>query len=224
MKMAALTLGKLIVKELGLETSVDTLSRWMAHYVAQQMIDVENAGDGDDKQAMEQRCFDTILKLWKHRAYYEPGNKPFESFMPIFQTIEKMNPDNDDPFFFNPTYMNKDETELNMDDAIKQYLLLATGIDEVTRVWLEFIFQKAAMLALDEKTMQWVEAATPFADNDEVSLINNLSIEYPAGDNNSTDFKEEKKKQFEQRIEQLKKYREFNEELIALYKDELERV
>ena len=34
---AILELGKLFVKELDLEKSVDTLSRWMAHYVAEKI-------------------------------------------------------------------------------------------------------------------------------------------------------------------------------------------
>ena len=67
MREEILNLGKLLVGELGLEYSVDTLSRWMAHYIAEQMRIIEST-ENDDKKLAEEKCFETILKLWKHRT------------------------------------------------------------------------------------------------------------------------------------------------------------
>ncbi len=218
MKREVLNLGKLLVEELGLESSVDTLSRWMAHYIAQQMSEIENA-TGADKQAAEGKCFETILKLWKHRAYYETGDKPFESFEPIFQTLDMLNPDNEEPFYFQSDYSTRGKLN-NTDDTVKQYLLLATQIDEVVRVWLKFIFQHAAEQAVDEKTKEWIKKAAPLADNDEASLIVRIVSEHDIDEKD----REEKTKLLKHRIEQLKSFREFNEELIAMYEEELETV
>ena len=55
-----LTLGKLIVKELELEPT-DTLGHWMAHHISELISKVETPS-----QEIEQRCFETILTLWKH--------------------------------------------------------------------------------------------------------------------------------------------------------------
>jgi hypothetical protein len=215
MNTEVLKLGKLLVKELGLESSVDTLSRWMAHYIAQQMTEIESSS-GTDKQAAEEKCFVTILKLWKHRAYYETGDKPFENFEPIFQTLDTLNPDNEEPFYFQSEYAARDKSD-NADDAVKQYLLMATKIDETVRVWLKFIFQHAAEQAVDEKTKEWIKAAAPLTDNDEASLIVRILSEHDIDEKD----REEKTKLLKHRIEQLKSFREFNEELIAMYEEEL---
>lgn len=212
-----LNLGKQLVKELGLESSVDTLSRWMAHYIAQQMSEIETTA-GADKHAAEEKCFDTILKLWKHKAYYKTGNKPFENFIPIFQTLDRLNPDNEEPFYFQSEYFTRNESD-NTDDVVKQYLMMATKIDESVRVWLKFIFQQAVKQAVDEKTMEWINVAAPLAANDETSLIIRILSE---SDFEEKD-KEEKAKLIEHRIEQLKSFREFNEELIAMYEEELKQ-
>lgn len=221
MKREVLNLGKLLVKELGLESSVDTLSCWMAHYIAQQMIEIENA-TGADKEAAEEKCIETILKLWKHRAYYETGDKPFEKFEPIFQTLDRLNPDNEEPFYFQSDYSTRGKLN-NTDDAVKQYLLIATKIDEIVRVWLKFIFQHAAEQAVDEKTKEWLKAAAPLANNDEASLIVRILFDHDIAENDIADNKEEKVKLFERRIEQLKSFRGFNEELISMYEEELKQ-
>lgn len=218
MNKEVLKLGKLLVKELGLESGVDTLSRWMAHYIAQQMSEIENS-TGADKQAAEEKCFETILKLWKHRAYYETGDRPFENFESIFQTLDRLNPDYEEPFYFQSEYSTKGKLN-NTDNAVKQYLLLAIQIDEVVRVWLKVIFQHAAEQALDEKTKEWIKAATPLTDNDEASLIVHILSEHDIDEKN----RKEKTKLLKHRIEQLKSFREFNEELIAMYEEELETV
>ena len=65
-------LGKALVEELGLEPGVDTLARWMAHYIAEKITLAKNA-HGDEKIKAEQQCFDAILKLWQHRSRLPNG-------------------------------------------------------------------------------------------------------------------------------------------------------
>jgi len=43
MQKRIINLGKALVEELGLDTGVDTLARWMAHYIAEQMEIAKNA-------------------------------------------------------------------------------------------------------------------------------------------------------------------------------------
>ena len=56
-----INLGKFLVKQLNLDKSVDTLGRWMAHYLALKISEAENA-KGKDKIALEEECFKTILQ------------------------------------------------------------------------------------------------------------------------------------------------------------------
>jgi len=218
MKTEALKLGELLVRELGLEESVDTLSRWMAHYIAQKMSDIEK-GTGDEKLAAEADCFETILKLWKHKAYYQAGAKPFENFEPIFRTLYGINPNSEKPYYFQSEYSNVNDSDA-IEDPVKKQLLLASQIDKTARIWLKAIFQKAADCAMDEKTEEWINAAAPFANNDESPLI--IRILYEMNDENEVvDDKEEMIALINKRIEQLKCFRKSNEVLIAMYEEEL---
>jgi hypothetical protein len=224
MKTEALNLGKLLVKELGLESSVDTISRWIAHYIAQQMIEAENT-DGDEKQKVEERCFNSILKLWEHRAYYEDKKKPFESFIPIFSLLEKLCPDNEEPFFFRANKPVRDKLEDKMNESVKHLLSLASGIDSTARIWLEYVFQQAAFYATDDRVIEWIEAALPFSnDDDEIALIERLLLINEESNDDATICEKKRIEQVDYRIEQLKGYRKFNEELIAMYEEEVNRL
>ena len=61
-----LNLGNKLVEELNMIDSNDTLSRWMAHYIAELIHNAEKA-EGEAKIALEKECCDTILKLWAIR-------------------------------------------------------------------------------------------------------------------------------------------------------------
>ena len=69
-------LGRQIVKELGLEPSVDTLGRWMAHHLAELLNRAENAPD-EEKDAARRECSDLIVELWIHRASLPTNRRPW---------------------------------------------------------------------------------------------------------------------------------------------------
>lgn len=219
MKEEILSLGNLLVNEMGLESSVDTLSRWMAHYIAEQMRIIEFAEE-DEKKLAEEKCFETILKLWKHMRYYKSGLRPFEDFEPIFKTISRLNPDNKNSYYFQNEYSRRKADGESEKDVVAQYLSLATGVDDAARIWLKFIFQSAAEAAVDEKMKEWIEAAIPLSDNAETSLIVRI-----LSNDELDDFEDNpvnRVKYLERRIEQLEGFRYFNEELISMYKKEVE--
>ena len=56
-----LALGKKIVDELDADQPVDTLSRWMAHYIAEKIGDAETATDEARDRKMSE-CSDTIFE------------------------------------------------------------------------------------------------------------------------------------------------------------------
>src|SRR4051794_2577180 len=63
-----LALGRQIVSELGLEPGVDTLSKWMAHHIAELISDAEPQTDPEVKRNKEAQAAVSISKLWQHRS------------------------------------------------------------------------------------------------------------------------------------------------------------
>lgn len=113
LQQKVLNLGKLFVKELKLEPGVDTFSRWMAHYLAEKISFAERS-EGKEKEMAEKECFDVILKLWEHRHSLPSGRRPFQSFEPILDTLSQLNPDTEEPYFYN-ALRDQDLAELEID-------------------------------------------------------------------------------------------------------------
>lgn len=108
-----LALGKAIVKELELDSRVDTLTKWMAHYLAEKIVIAESL-DIDKKAEVEKLCFETILKLWEHR-WIIPHNKPFlQDFESLFKTLDKLNPNKEVTFFLPPQLIFEMEEEIKL--------------------------------------------------------------------------------------------------------------
>lgn len=69
-----MSLGELIVEQLGLQTSTDTLSRWMAHRVAELVQQAEEGNHDAKKEAAE-----LITSLWERRSAWPRGWPPPET-------------------------------------------------------------------------------------------------------------------------------------------------
>lgn len=69
-------LGELIVEELGLTDSTDTLGRWMAHRLADLMKSAESAAKEAEREKARQAASDLIIALWDHRAGWPNGWPP----------------------------------------------------------------------------------------------------------------------------------------------------
>ncbi|RUT71553.1 hypothetical protein D0817_06685 [Flavobacterium cupreum] len=226
-----INLGKLFVKELKLEPGVDTFSRWMAHFIAEKIVIAEES-EGSVKQAAEKECFEVILKLWEHRRSLPSGRRPLESFEPILATLSKLNPDNEEPYFFNP-FQNRDLTELKTDisdfNSVEAWLNIVTEIDKTSRIWIEYALTQATNNAKNEKTKEWIESTINLPnDNIEVTIVNSLVEERPFFDFEDDDQDDFSKKynteRLKKRVSELKKYSELNTFLLAKYEDELKKL
>jgi len=146
-------LGKKLVIELGLENEVDTLSRWMAHDIAELIKEAEKV-TGDAKIKKTKECRDAILDLWKVRHELPNGKRPFESFEEIFRALESLDPQNTTPRYFRSG--RPDAPGAN--NELKQYLELIDGIDYTARILIEFILGEAVGLSVGP-LKKWVQAA-----------------------------------------------------------------
>ena len=135
-------LGKLLVKELGLENSVDTLSRWMAHFLAEKISLVERLPESIEKENAQKECFEIILKLWESRWELPSGRRLLENFRPILNVLEKINPENREPFFYRQASRVVETDKVSNIDEINKYIETIEQIDKVTRIWMISSYNK----------------------------------------------------------------------------------
>ena len=172
-------LGEALVRELSDESrELDTLSRWMAHYVAEQMT-LASQSSGKEHEGATERCFQTILTLWNNRTSYPFERRPLESFDPIFRMLDRLAPENRARSF----YMDIQASPKNLvggNDAseekepelsgVEQWLEIASNVDRCARVIIDVAVKAAALEATDEKTREWLEKASSFG-GDDIMLI-----------------------------------------------------
>ena len=163
---SVLALGKKLVDEFGLEQSVDTLGRWMAHYIAEKMEDVESAtGEARDRKMSE--CSDAILKLWAHRSELPNDQRPFKEFERIFRVLQSLDLDAPTPRYFRQARLAAAQDDA--DDATKRWLNIASGIDDAARVLIRYCLATAAQEAVD-KSREWIALAEAIAEEEDIDL------------------------------------------------------
>lgn len=138
-----------------MEPSVDTLGRWMAHYISDLILRCETE-DGKSKQAAERECFDAILALWRHRNELPNGNRPFEDAEPIVRAIESLDPNDETPRYFRQARPRKGNDE--EDSKAETWLKLADGLDYTAKLLIGYCLAQAANSAIN-KSKEWVKHA-----------------------------------------------------------------
>lgn len=152
---AVLALGRKLVEELRLEPSVDTLGRWMAHYIAGLICECEKR-NAQQSQLIQKECFDAILALWRHRGELPSGKRPFEDLEPIVRAVESLDPEDDTPRYLRharlPNIEDEDESETNV------WLKLVDDLDYSAELLIGYCLEQAARNAVD-KSKEWVKLA-----------------------------------------------------------------
>lgn len=163
---ATLELGRKLTKELDLDQSVDSLGRWMAHYIAELIHDAENA-NADERPAKMQACSKAILNLWKHRRELPNGKRPFEELEPILRVLESLDPNDDMPRYFRSA--RNAVGELDEDSEANSWLQLIDGLDYSARLLIRYCFTMAAQTTLD-KSAEWVALAEAAGGDDGIEF------------------------------------------------------
>jgi hypothetical protein len=153
---SVLKLGERIIDEFGLDQTVDTLGRWMAHYIAEKISDVE-AATGKARDLKMSACADAILKFWAHRSELPSGKRPFEDFELIFRALQSLNPDDATPRYFLQimSAVDKDDESSETGD----WLSHAARIDRTASLLIRYCLSVAAEAAID-KSKEWVALAS----------------------------------------------------------------
>ena len=206
-------LGHLIIKQFSLEDeNVNLISKWVANYIAQKMKTAEQAV-GEEKTEAEEKCFKAILMLWEHREGWGGNGNPYENLQPIINTINRLNPENKDYF-----YWNNDNEYDAVSSEVQQILDIIKSIDKAARVCLEYLFKYAMEITVDEDMKEWIKAANKLSDEDEedVSLLRRYMRK---SDSDKIDLQEK----LEKRILILEEFQGKSMELFELYTEKLRR-
>jgi len=188
---AILDLGKKLVDELGLDEGVDTLGRWMAHYIAELILDAENAAP-ENKALKQERCASAILNLWRHRAELPNGTRPFEDVEPILRALASLDACDETPRYF--PVARAAATDVEGDTEAGKWLEIANGIDSTAKELIRHCLARAAQTAQD-KTLGWVTLAEEagLEDSVDASVLRILIREAELADDDAPEHAQRKK-------------------------------
>jgi hypothetical protein len=201
----AINLGKQLVAELRREPDTDTLCRWMAHYVAEQIVIAENT-TGAKKVAAETKCFQTILALWKHRATLPNGHRPFEDFEPIFQALASLDPDKSHSYYHHIVRPASKQRKTEEPDAIQKLINLIFGIDSAARILIDAAMSEITEASASERTKAILKDAFPDSHSDDVSAIHILIDQNMRGRPNPDDKQETYRQIIQDRLDKLEAF------------------
>lgn len=152
---AVAALGERIVADLGLDESVDTLSRWMAHYIAE-LLQEAAAATGDSRQTKQAQLHDAILTLWARRFELPAGKRPFRDFEPILRALASLDPNPAPSRYLSPS--RQPASESGESEEARRWIALANTLDHTSKLLIDYCLASAADAALD-KCAEWVELA-----------------------------------------------------------------
>lgn len=89
-----IALGKKLIKELNLVNSTDTISRWMANYLAELIENINCTNNKEDNLILKKECCDLIIKIWERRDIL-PIEKPFDDLKSIAEIVEVLKEEKD---------------------------------------------------------------------------------------------------------------------------------
>ncbi len=177
----------MIAAEVGADEGVDTLGRWLSHY----LVELLQEADKDPSKKME--CADLILKLWQHRASYRRHPRPLEKYQSILDTIDRLDLKNP-PFYF--AFADNKQS----DDGISPWLKLALEVDRTARALISFCLAQAVKesgLSGD----QWMEAAKALEPDPQIIVLRRLSEIGEKYSSNETEKENSTSKEFKSQID-----------------------
>jgi hypothetical protein len=217
-----LALGRLLVKELDLEQSVDTLGRWMAHHISELIVEAEKT-EGSDKSDVEDRCREAVLALWNHIRVFPRGHRPLENIELLLATIQALDPENQAYFYQSEAQSQIEQSTLS--DRAKNWLELSRGIDYSARLLINMCLKNAANEITEEKRDLLELARSLDADTPITSIARILIDEREKSDEEQkAEVIREAIKTLKSRRERLRKMVEMSELLASSIDDDIKNM
>lgn len=177
-------LGEKLVKELDLEYSTNTLARWMSHYLAELIQNIDNAQSKEEKKVLQQECCDIILKIWSQKENL-PITKPLDNLKPVIEILQVLNEKQEASIL--PRWLGRNWKVPHKNQWASFADLVKNNSDEV--------FDKVVQMNLHKdllsKDKEWLKENKKFLSKDEINfleLIDVMSDKFPTGVVNLNNF------------------------------------
>jgi len=161
---AILALGKKIVEELDLADSVDTLGRWMAHYVAELIQQAEQTTDQEQRTAIQKACFETILKLWDHRATILHKASPGASLASAIAVLKAANGQDRENLYWRHDTRNTAHPWAGFIQSLRQ------AVDRIVLYCVSGSVNEELLI----KEKEWAEQHGHFLTDDELEIVEDI--------------------------------------------------
>lgn len=166
---AILKLGKKITNELLLNNRVDTLGRWMAHYIADLIDRVENTNDETQSELYKRECFNVILALWNRKENIPFISKPLENFEIPLKLLDKLKADKFNYDYFR--YFNEIPKDIDWCEFVQ---IVKKNTESIFEICMFAVINKDV---IDNEVM-WTEQYGEFLSDKEKSVINHFASIY----------------------------------------------
>lgn len=211
-----LKLGKKLIAELDLVYTVNTLARWMGHYLAELMNNIDKCESEQEKSKLQKECCDVILEIWEKRERI-PIEKPTEKLKPVIDVLSLLKK-NEHPFIRH-RFLDNTNGLRNKNSSWLRFL-------EIVKNNSERIYRKSLISMISEelleKDKEWIEEHGSFLSDDEKSVVEYLDSikEITISFHDDTEVEATKKEKIENLFNELEEQiDEQKEELLRLKKD-----
>ncbi|MBN8659067.1 MAG: hypothetical protein J0M35_01800 [Candidatus Obscuribacter phosphatis] len=141
-----------MVDDLGLDDSADTLGRWMAHYIAEKLKELELCAK-EERSEKQAECCTEILKLWAHRREFDGPRRMLTRFDKIFAVIEAL-----EQGTFRNRYFPRPSEVTGESEVTQRWLDRVGQIDDAAQALIYYCISQAANSATNENA-DWVKIA-----------------------------------------------------------------
>ncbi|MFH1498014.1 MAG: hypothetical protein ABII82_09345 [Verrucomicrobiota bacterium] len=215
-------LGEALIAELTKENHSTTLSRWVAHYLAEQMEEIKKA-KGQDRIKAKQRCFAAILQLWQNRASVPNGLHPFAGFEPVFRALEGISPDRRLGYYVGQ--IDEKRATDKRSDTVLEMARFIQGTDQAARILIEAALEQAIDHAQTPRTKTYLRSVQAKAkDGDVIGVSRLMSRRRYLETLDPADEADELKQLWEKRVEALGHFIEVATAIQRDFQDRLSRI
>lgn len=165
----------------------------------------------EQKAHAQKECFEVILKLWANRWELPNGKRPLERFEPILDVLRKINPEKENPFFYESASLNVVTDIISNSSEITQYLDIVAQIDKVARIWIDFCLQQATAKAKENGREAILDNAPLIPLSYDIEAIQLLCEEEDLVGRYKQDT-------FRKRIDELERFAKLNEFILDEYR------